>query len=471
VILNVILLTTAFAVYLAFGVSGIYPGATQLINNFKSQQESSGAAASAIIGQLVFVIGFILLFFLLSYLSLTRIWRKTLKAQSLFFLFAFFTALPGMAIGTRSMIGSASPLFLVLLYLSLALVAWCCLDLVYALWRASGTPEISSFRATLDPRLASGFWARANKLLDLPRTPLQSPRSFAAYLLSLAGAIGLVTCLMTFINIDNVYSKAAEFASICENDPYECFGRTQSWAGAALIWILASFVGIRFFLTVSAFAKRMAALSVHEVLRDPSQNYVLYLRSFGTDEVKLRPPKLPLLSRILSPWPIPARVEEELFDVADGYMPLIAVGRPGAKQGEGGVAYREYLANDQWRSYVEDKIRGAKHVALLLNTTEGVLWELKHVLALGAGPKTLFLFDPKGRDEGEWRRIADTVLPVFTQQGLISPTFKFSAQAIAFYFDDASVIQIQNENWSSTSYRTAFSYFLSAHAASRPRKA
>jgi len=122
--------------------------------------------------------------------------------------------------------------------------------------------------------------------------------------------------LMTFINVDNVYKKAGELTGICDDDPHACFVQSQSWAGWALIWVLASLAGMRFFPTASAFARRMAALSVHEVLRDPSQNYVLYLRSFGADEVRLPPPKLPLLSRVASPSPIPARVEEELFDVA-----------------------------------------------------------------------------------------------------------------------------------------------------------
>jgi hypothetical protein len=222
---------------------------------------------------------------------------------------------------------------------------------------------------------------------------------------------------------------------------------------------------MRFFLTVRAFAKRIGALSVHEILEDQRQDYVLYLRSFGTDEVRLPQPKLPLLSRILSPWPIPVRVEQELFEVADGYSPLIAVGRPGAKRSEGGVAYREYLADDKWRNYVDDKIRDARYVVLLLNTTDGLLWELAHVLALGAAPRTLFLFDPRGRDEAEWLSIVAAVLPIFVQRGLISPDFKFLTPVVAFYFEDAKVIQIKNTNWSAMSYRTAFSHFLSERAA------
>src|SRR5262249_45586716 len=45
-------------------------------------------------------------------------------------------------------------------------------------------------------------------------------------------------------------------------------------------------------------------------------------------------------TRLLSLRPFPARIEDELFDVTDGYRPLIAIGNP-SKSGEqlGGMAY------------------------------------------------------------------------------------------------------------------------------------
>jgi hypothetical protein len=284
--------------------------------------------------------------------------------------------------------------------------------------------------------------------------------------LSLAGAIGLVMSLFYFLLLGGVSNKAIELQRICGNDPGDCFEQSQGWAASTLIFLLIALAGIKVSLTVQALAKRMAALAVHDVLKDAKKGYILYLRSFGTDDVRLPRPKLPLISLIMSPWPLLARVEEELFDVADGYLPLIAVGRPGSKgKTEGGVAYREYLGDKEWHSYVEDRIRSSKHVVFLLNSTEGVLWELKRVLALGAGAKTLFLFDPKSRDEQEWLSIADAVMPIFVEHGLMSSTFRFFARVIAFYFEGGQVVQIENSNWSATSYRTAFSNFLSEHVA------
>ena len=128
------------------------------------------------------------------------------------------------------------------------------------------------------------------------------------------------------------------------------------------------------------------------------------------------------------------------------------------------MAYREYLSNDDWQAYIEDKIQKAERIVMLLNTTDGVLWELNHALALGAGPKTLFLFDPKARDTEAWRSIKDAIVPNFTRAGLMPPKFSFRSQAIAFYFISGEVVEIENCNWSVSSYRTAFSHFLAERA-------
>jgi hypothetical protein len=224
-------------------------------------------------------------------------------------------------------------------------------------------------------------------------------------------------------------------------------------------------VGIKLSLTAQSSAKKLGALSAHDILKIPGEKYILYLRSFGTDDVRLPRPRLPLLSWLMAPWPFPTRVEEELFDVADGYLPLVAIGRPGdSSQDAGGLAYREYLSDDDWQAYIEDKIQKAERIVMLLNTTHGVLWELNHVLALGAGPKTLFLFDPKARNVEAWRSIKDAIIPSFVRAALMPPMFTFLGQALAFYFIAGKVVEIENSNWSVSSYRTAFSYFLAERA-------
>jgi len=105
-----------------------------------------------------------------------------------------------------------------------------------------------------------------------------------------------------------------------------------------------------------------------------------------------------LLSKLMSLRPFPVQIEEELFDVTDGYLPLIAVGRPGGS-GEliGGVAYRDYLTDENWQTYVREKMLAADSIVILLNSTGGVLWELENVLRHSAFAKTIFRVDPELR--------------------------------------------------------------------------
>jgi hypothetical protein len=85
------------------------------------------------------------------------------------------------------------------------------------------------------------------------------------------------------------------------------------------------------------------------------------------------------------------RIEEELFDVADGYRPLIAIGKPGgAKPIQGGVAYRTYLDDSEWQTYVAERIRRAERIVMVVAKTDGVRWEFERIINEGALSKTQF---------------------------------------------------------------------------------
>jgi hypothetical protein len=190
----------------------------------------------------------------------------------------------------------------------------------------------------------------------------------------------------------------------------------------------------------------------------PRRRFVLYLRPFDTDDVVLPTPKLPPWSRLFSYRPLAVRVEEELFDVADGHLPLIAVGKPGTQDAtEGGVAYRAFLADSEWQGYVADKIRRAERIVLVMKASAGVRWEIERVVAEGAAPKTLFLFDPALAD-AERAELEHTLAPVL--QGLEGRDAAVDARAIGFWFRGATRVEVVNANRSATSYRTAFSTFL-----------
>jgi hypothetical protein len=193
--------------------------------------------------------------------------------------------------------------------------------------------------------------------------------------------------------------------------------------------------------------------------------FVLYLRSFDSDDVILPKPRMPLLSKLVYFRPFPVRIEEELFDVTDGYLPLIAIGKPGADRlPRGGMASRAHLEDQAWQDYVLERIREAQSVVMVLNTTPGVLTELSMLLNEKVSAKTLFLFDPAARERTAWRSISDRIVARFAQAGLLELDFQFDGQPIAFYFRGAQLVQVENTNWSTTSYRTVVSSYLSERA-------
>jgi hypothetical protein len=158
-------------------------------------------------------------------------------------------------------------------------------------------------------------------------------------------------------------------------------------------------------------------------------------------------------------------IEEELFDVTDGYLPLIAVGRPGGGQElTGGLAYRDYLKDENWQTYVRDKILAADSIVILLNSTGGVLWELENVLRHSAFAKTIFLIDPRAKDNEVWQNLTKRIIPIFVKAGVLAPDFQFAGHPIGFYFSRDGLVEIENTNWSATSYRTALSHYLSERA-------
>jgi len=249
------------------------------------------------------------------------------------------------------------------------------------------------------------------------------------------------------------------FLSICNDDLLPNCVAISSKLAMQLAWTLPlAVVGIKAAAWLQSLAKRLGGLSVSDVLKHPGDRFVLYLRPFDTDDVVLPTPKLPPWSRLFSYRPLAVRVEEELFDVADGHLPLIAVGKPGTQDAtEGGVAYRAFLADSEWQGYVADKIRRAERIVLVMKASAGVRWEIERVVAEGAAPKTLFLFDPALAD-AERAELEHTLAPVL--HGSKAGDAAIDARAIGFWFRGATRVEVVNANRSATSYRTAFSTFL-----------
>ena len=351
--------------------------------------------------------------------------------------------------------------FAVLAALSESLLLVFAVNVAIALWGVARSPERSSLLATLDPRLAPNAWTYLNKLLDLPRTPLRTVPTAAAYVLSLVGTILLIASMMHLLSVGGLGNKLAELAMGCKGDVMpKCVAVSSVWARQTLLSMLVALVVFKIATLLQSTAKRLGVLSVSDVIKKPNERFVLYLRPFDADNVILPKPRLPLLSRLFSFTPFPVRIEQELFDVADGYRPLIAVGKPGEKSMRGDVAYRAYLDDSEWQEYVMTKIRSADRIVMVLKDTDGVRWEFGRVIGEEAIMKTLFLFDPTVRKPEEWETLEKMVVPMLQSAGVAPEGFALKPQLIGFFFQKGSLVEIINTNRTATSYRTAFSHFL-----------
>ena len=467
-VLHLVLAVLAALLYFVGGIDGLYPIANNLIHALRAQSIQNQLEGGPI-GSLGFVLVLsVLIVILLAaliwiYVSITNVRRSALKLQAVLILIVSLWNVTATLPNLQFAFANLNFWFAMLATASIAgALLIFPVSVVIALWGVAHSPERSSLLATLDPRLAPNFWVYVNKLLDLPRTPLRTMGTGAAYLLALAGTLLLIASMMHLITVGGTSNKLAVLAIACGRELMpRCMAMSTAWARDISFSLLLALAGVKVAALLQSFAKRLGGLSVSDVVKNTDDQFLLYLRPFDTDDVILPRPRLPLISSLFSFHPFPVRIEEELFDVADGYQPLIAVGKPGGPKAIlGGLAYRAYLDDSEWQKYVADKIRRAKRIVILIKNTDGVRWELTRVIGEGGISKTLFLIDPAVRDAADWETLARTVVALLEGAGVAPQGFEFQSQPIGFFFQRGALVEIVNTNRTATSYRTAFSYFL-----------
>jgi hypothetical protein len=467
-VLHLLLAVVAALLFFSVGIDGVYPIANDMIHALRAQSIENrlqdgpiGSLGFVIVLSVLWVALFAMLMWI--YRSITNVRRSALKFQAalivLMTISNFYTTWPKLKFAFENL----NSLFAVLATLSVGMTLVIFpVSVAIALWGVTRSPERSSLLATLDPRLAPNFWIYSNKLLDLPRTPLRTMTTAAAYVLALAGTLLLIASMMHLLAVGGTSNKLAVLAIACDGDIMpKCLAMSSVWAQEIPISLLLALAGVKAASLLQSTAKRLGGLSVSDVLKTSDDRFLLYLRPFDTDDVILPRPRLPLISRLFSFRPFPVRIEEELFDVADGYRPLIAVGKPGESRARlGGIAYRTYLDDSEWQEYVTDKIRRAERIVMLMKDTDGVRWEFARVIGEGAAFKTLFLFDPAVRNSEDWERLEKVVVPLLQSAGVAPQGFELQSRPIGFFFESERLVEIVNTNRTATSYRTAFSHFL-----------
>jgi hypothetical protein len=160
---------------------------------------------------------------------------------------------------------------------------------------------------------------------------------------------------------------------------------------------------------------RAYARSAQDELRRPACRHpVLYLRSFTLD-AKLATPSLPEILLGLIPL---ADAEQTLTREMRKVGPVIAIGRPGEALPALGAA-RFYVSHERWKEKVAEVVRVAELVVWATGVTEGLRWEISHLieslppekLVLWAHPQLLRVGEAER--EAEWKRFREMLGGLF----------------------------------------------------------
>jgi hypothetical protein len=160
---------------------------------------------------------------------------------------------------------------------------------------------------------------------------------------------------------------------------------------AAVIWALL-LIGIA--TGTQKLIRRLLRVSLERVQQIDQRAPIVFLRAFRDDQVPLRRPRLGLLGRVMDAGRRRTSLDELLLEEATLYGPVIAIGNPHDKSPPYGAA-RGYFDNDSWQEAVADIVRKATGIVICIDDTEGIWWEIGHILSGRYLGKTLFLIHPK----------------------------------------------------------------------------
>jgi hypothetical protein len=127
-------------------------------------------------------------------------------------------------------------------------------------------------------------------------------------------------------------------------------------------------------------------------LADPRRP-VLFLRSFGDDQVSLAQAKVPWLLRFFDPLAIAGTLEELILQEFGYLGPVLALGNPSDGLPPLGVA-RRYCRGETWRELVGSLMDEASLIVVGVARSEGLAWEIGVLRDKGLLSKTVFILPP-----------------------------------------------------------------------------
>jgi hypothetical protein len=286
--------------------------------------------------------------------------------------------------------------------------------IVYCLYSATWTVNGGRFpRGAYGRRLSPFEPLRPSRLLDtvLPGHRSQNVTLGEATLFALSSVLFVAASMAPFYGFRRVQNAfmtvAAQFLACArEGVPAQpaqatiaCWAGYYPWSHAAID--LGAPLGITVVCLVLAnrlrhfgrqhFIQRLAELPLSPV------GSTLFLRAFRDDQMNIRRANRNLFSSVFDLGRLPTTLDELMLERLDGRGDLIAIGNPqdrkGAARRSPWGAQRLYVDDAHWQETVTMLAHDADRIVLCVDATDGVRWEIAHMLR-GHAKKTLFFLNP-----------------------------------------------------------------------------
>jgi hypothetical protein len=292
---------------------------------------------------------------------------------------------------------------------SYVMIAYC---LYSATWAINGgrVPRNAYGRplSPLDP-------LRPSRLLDtlLPGHRSQNVTLWETALFALSSLLFVAASMAPFYGFKRVQNAVVPFASqvqqtcMREGSPAEsneatiaCMAQFRPGHQVAIDLVAPLFIAAVCLVLANRlrhlgkqhFVQRLAELEISPI------GSTLFLRAFRDDQTRIRRASRNLFSFVFDLGRVPATLDELMLERLDGRGDLIAIGNPqdrkGAARRSPWGAQRLYVDDAHWQETVTLLARDADRIVLCVDASDGVRWEIAHVLQNGYASKTLFFINP-----------------------------------------------------------------------------
>lgn len=441
----------------------------------------------------------VVLALLIAALVLDLIMRNPGKIFGLFGLLyvlgVLLVSLPGLLLGLDGAgkvieaVSAVSPWLALLLFIPVPFAVFFYFHVIWVLGRASFN-LLAASKAERElmrdvPRRSSMLGNVFLRILSLP--PLfefaRRPRARFAAIIFLSILAAVFLSMLSIFSVASPSTSLRAFHALSE----DCIGSLPNVFGGydaaeydkcanrrapgvlGLAVALPAMIVVLLFLGsgLQSLVRRMVRFSLEDLQRVDMRAPLLFLRAFGDDQVPLKPEKAPLFTRLIEIGRRRTSLDQMLIEEGTPFGPVVALGNPRDRRPPYGAA-RGYFDDKDWQGAVTDLANNSAVVVICLDDTDGIWWEIEHLVTRGHLGKTLFLVHPKFARSEANREFLTRISTALGGGGALEPLLQPSpagsrgkpANVVGFFLDNDRLQVVRSSTFSRLAYLLTLRMFL-----------